>query len=114
MDPFSASHGLNLSGVAQSNFVLLAGQILMILYYVIYILIIMRIIFSIIMYFGHHFNISARVPDKFSQFVVHATDPLLKPFALIIPVGPGAVDLSPVILLKCIELARNITAALVA
>jgi uncharacterized protein YggT (Ycf19 family) len=87
---------------------------MMVLYYVVYILVIMRIIISLLIHFSHHLNLSARVPDNFRQFVLHITDPLLRPFTLIIPIGHGAVDVSPVILLKCLEIARNITVALAA
>jgi len=49
-----------------------------------------------------------------SQWVLRLTDPMLRPFRAIVPVGAGGLDFSPVILLMVLWLAQWATVRLLA
>jgi YggT family protein len=43
-----------------------------------------------------------------SQWIVNVTDPMLRPFRALAPVGAGGLDFSPMILLILLWLARRV------
>jgi uncharacterized protein YggT (Ycf19 family) len=110
----SAPMQLSYNNSFNNSFLSNAGHIAMIFYYVIYILVILRIIFSLISTLTAHFGSRNPLPGDFSKFLVSITDPMLKPFMLIVPIGRSAIDLSPVILLKGLDIIKNITASFLA
>lgn len=46
--------------------------------------------------------------NEFTELVYHVTEPVLKPFRMLIPMGRMRMDLSPVIALIVLNLVRNL------
>lgn len=85
--------------------------------FVVYILVLARIVLSLAsmvmpQLVRSNWNHGAGQRHSFEKFVNDFTEPLLRPFKLLIPVGPLALDLSPYVLLLVLDLARTITVSL--
>lgn len=76
------------------------------LIYVIWILILIRMVMSWVNPYGR---------DEFSRIIYQITEPMLKPFRVIIPLGDmGGFDAAPLILMVILEVIKRIIIALIA
>jgi YggT family protein len=77
-------------------------------YYVIFILVFVRIIISLMASLLPIRGVVSTGSGSFFAFVMDITEPLLKPFRLIIPIGNFGVDFSPFILMYVLNLTHGI------
>lgn len=78
------------------------------IYYVVFILIFIRIAISLMASFMPVRGVTGRHSGSFFSFVMDITEPLLKPFRIIIPIGNFGIDFSPFALMYILNLVHAI------
>ncbi|PKK92191.1 MAG: hypothetical protein CVV64_01920 [Candidatus Wallbacteria bacterium HGW-Wallbacteria-1] len=98
------------SGLSMANQTIGSSLIFMAttIYYVIFILVFVRVILSLMASLLPIRGVANPNSGSFFAFVMDITEPLLKPFKLIIPIANFGVDFAPFILIYLLKLTYGI------
>ena len=81
------------------------ASLIELVYIVIFSLIMIRMVLSWVMPYGG---------NEFSRLIYQLTEPMLKPFRAVIPLGNmGGIDIAPLVLFLILNIVRNILITLV-